>query len=133
MTIFPKILATILLLSSLLMPMVVQAEQYTATLEVAPTQCVAVRQGQACYADVKIHWQLNLAGEYCLYSSQQNVPLECWKNQRSGRWANEIKAFEDVKFYLSLKQSQQKLATGKLEVAWVYKKNIRKNAIWRMF
>lgn len=102
------------------------------SLVLSPKQCVAMRQGQKCYVDVELKWQSKTQGDFCLYSSQVEQPLQCWQDSRLGHFEREIVAKNNVIFVLKLQKDTLILATTKLEMAWVYKKNIRSNA-WRMF
>ena len=47
-------------------------------LIIEPEQCVAMRQGQLCYLDVKMSWRAEQVGDYCLFSSLQPKALRCW-------------------------------------------------------
>ena len=102
------------------------------SLVLSPKQCVAMRQGQTCYVDVELQWQSKTQGDFCLYSSQVEQPLQCWQDTRLGRFEREIVAKDNVIFVLKSPKNALILATTKLEMAWVYKKNIRANS-WRMF
>lgn len=119
----------------------VAAETVQFSLE--PGQCVALHHGQTCYVDVIIRWQTREQGYYCLHSSQQEAPLKCWKMEQQGLYENEIVADKNVLFQLretvafngKVKKSNldKVLAHAELEMAWVYKKNVRSRSSWRMF
>ncbi len=119
----------------------VAAETVQFSLE--PGQCVALHHGQSCYVDVTIRWQTLEQGYYCLHSSQQEAPLKCWKMEQQGLYENEVVADKNVLFQLretaafkgKAKTSKlgKVLAHAELEMAWVYKKNARSRASWRMF
>jgi len=102
-------------------------------LKLSPKQCVAVHQGQDCYVDIKIVWQTEAVGNYCLYSSQQNKPLKCWHQVTNILFEKELISNKNVTFSLKNKSDIQVLAKGELDMAWVYKKNVRSHASWRMF
>mgnify|MGYP003915082997 FL=1 len=99
----------------------------------SPAQCVAIHQGQDCYVDIKLSWQMPTPGEYCLFSSVRVEPLKCWQKASAGQLKREIVSSENVRFILRRPTSQEPLATQELELAWVYKKNARARSSWRMF
>ena len=107
-------------------------EQENTVLTISPNQCVAIRQGQTCYADVKLTWQTQNKGSYCLYSTQQKKPLQCWQLANNGNYQKEIVANKNVIFQLRTETTERVLTSATLEMAWVYKKNARSHA-WRMF
>ncbi|WDE11897.1 DUF3019 domain-containing protein [Thalassomonas haliotis] len=100
---------------------------------VTPGQCVAIVQGDDCYLDVKISWQSKQAGEYCLYSSQQSKALRCWQQSQRGELSKEFVLSENVELYFKSQKDGQVLAKEFIEMAWVYQKNGRSRASWRMF
>lgn len=102
-------------------------------LEISPKQCVAVRQGQDCYVDIKIAWQTNAVGNYCLYSTEQTKPLKCWHQVTTILFKKELVSNKNVTFSLKKQDSTEVLATAQLAMAWVYKKNSRSHSSWRMF
>ncbi len=103
------------------------------SLVIEPEQCVAMRQGQLCYMDVKISWQAKQMSDYCLFSSLQAKALQCWSNVITGAFRQEMSAKENLVFSLRKKGSLSDLITNELEMAWVYDKSTRKNVSWRMF
>ena len=102
-------------------------------LIVEPEQCVAMRQGQLCYVDVKINWRAEQVGNYCLFSSLQTNALRCWSNEQSGTFQQELSADENIVFSLKKEGLSSDLITQEIEMAWVYDKSTRKNISWRMF
>lgn len=106
-------------------------EKYLLIVE--PEQCVAMRQGQLCYLDVKMSWRAEQVGDYCLFSSLQPKALRCWSNMKSGELQQEMSADENIVFSLKKQGRASDLITQEVEMAWVYDKNTRKNISWRMF
>jgi hypothetical protein len=103
-----------------------------ATLRLSPNQCIAISQGKTCYVDVELMWQTRVKSGYCLYSSQSEQALLCWKKQNKGQYKNEISSSQNVQFLLKDHQNNT-LATTELKIAWIYKKNARSRSNWRMF
>ncbi len=114
-------------------PMTTHANQPANQLEVSPSQCVAMRQGQTCYVDVIIKWQASKIGDYCLHASTTSKPLQCWQQTQSAKLSQEMTSKENITFTLQAKHSETILAKGSLAMAWVYDKKSRKNVSWRMF
>lgn len=104
-----------------------------ATLNLKPAQCIAIHQGKTCYVYVKLRWQAQDEGEYCLYSSQQSKPLKCWIRTNSGQFEREIVARKNVLFHLQQTKSGSVIVSKELEMAWIYKRNAKARASWRMF
>ena len=108
-------------------------EQTKYSLIIEPDQCVAMRQGQLCYVDVKINWRAEHLGNYCLFSSLQPNALRCWANVKSGKFQRDMSADENILFSLRKQENKDDLIIKEIEMAWVYDKNTRKNISWRMF
>jgi len=106
-------------------------EKYLLIVE--PDQCVAMRQGQLCYVDVKISWQAEQLDNHCLFSSLQPNALRCWSNAKSGKFQQEMSADKNIIFSLKKQGRSSDLITKEIEMAWVYDKSTRKNISWRMF
>ena len=98
-----------------------------------PNQCVALSRGQACYQEVTLVWRSVEPGDYCVRSSQQTLPLQCWQNQQEGELALEVEADESVLFTLNDGPADKKLAEALMRVAWVYQLKRRKIVSWRLF
>lgn len=110
-----------------------QPSEAVLTLEVDPEQCVSIVQGDDCYVDVKISWLSKKSHDYCLFTSQQSKPLQCWNNLAQGQLTKEFISNENITFYLKRNPSKKIVAEEVLEMAWVYKNNGRSHASWRMF
>lgn len=102
-------------------------------LTLSPNQCVAVNQGSKCFVDVQITWKTVIVNDYCLFSSQQDKPLYCWRNTNQGKFEQEFVSDKNIIFYLKQKVVDTPLLTSELKIAWVYKKNSRSPSSWRMF
>ncbi|MCJ8271977.1 MAG: DUF3019 domain-containing protein [Psychrosphaera sp.] len=125
----------LILTSAVFLSFELAAVQKTPKVELTlkPYQCVALHQGQKCYVNVELSWRAIQTSHYCLYSSQQDKPLQCWQTSVSGLFTREIVANQNILFAIKQKDSAVVLATRELEMAWVYKKTNRSNISWRMF
>jgi len=103
------------------------------TLTIVPEQCVALLQGQACYVTVDINWQTPEQGNYCLYSSLSNRPIQCWQDKKNGELSQEFVSKNNIKFFLRLKNSKENIANIEINMAWVHKRKGRPRTSWRMF
>ncbi|MDK1313105.1 DUF3019 domain-containing protein [Pseudoalteromonas ardens] len=101
-------------------------------LELSPTQCVSLTQGDKCHVDVKVQWQTQAGATYCLKSSHSQEALKCWTGAQSGYIEQTIVTTEPVVFTLYQGDSVE-LAKRELKLMWVYKRSGRSPASWRMF
>lgn len=102
-------------------------------LKIKPTKCVSLQQGQTCFVNVVITWRANETGDYCVSSSQQNAPLQCWSSSQQGTLSNEVKMVKDVVYTLTNKEGNKVLVSTVLPLAWVYKKEKFSHSSWRIF
>jgi len=102
-------------------------------MSVKPKQCVAMKQGNACFVVVEVKWKLPRSGQYCLYSSQQKQAIECWSGQTQGRIELDVEARDNVSFVIRAKNAEQPLLSGLIKMAWVYKKKGKPRTSWRLF
>ena len=103
------------------------------TLTIVPEQCVALLQGQSCYVTVELNWQTPKQGNYCLYSSLNTQPIQCWQSQKMGELKQEFVSKNNIKFFLRLKNSKDNIANVEIKMAWVHKRKGRPRTSWRMF
>ena len=135
MNIFKHTNTTLLLMLTALVtnfPAAAQDKSQPVLLELSPAKCVALRQGQTCYADVVLNWQSQQPRDVCLFRLGQNAAMQCWRQAKTGKFAGEVSAQENVDFELRANASEQALAAAQLKVAWVYKKK-RRTVSWRIF
>jgi len=109
-----------------------QAEQ-APELIIKPTKCVSLQQDQICYVNVEIVWRTATVGDYCVSSSMQNRPIQCWTTTQQGTLSQEIEMSKDVTYQLVDKEGENILATAVLPLAWVYKKEKFSHSSWRIF
>lgn len=124
---------TLLVLPSVFL--VSQANQSTnlPEIKIKPTKCVSLQQEQACFVNVIITWRVRGNGDYCLSSSQQENPLQCWSSIQQGTFSQEIKMERDITYTLTDKVTNKKIVSADLRLAWVYKKEKFSHSSWRLF
>ena len=111
----------------------IQTHERTNNLSLEPSQCVALNKGNTCHIDISISWTAVEKGGYCLYSSQEKTPIQCWQDKISGVFTGEMTLQDNITFSLNTAQSDIPLSSVELEMVWVYKKKQRSQSTWRMF
>ena len=104
-----------------------------AQLNIKPTRCIALHEGQVCYQKINISWKTDSADHYCLHLQDNKVPLTCWDNLSSAKWSYEFEGNTTQKFMLIRKQDSKQVAEVSIEVAWVYDSSSRRESHWRIF
>lgn len=124
-----------IVLMMLLVPMsfVANAAELQANMSVSPEQCVAMSQGQECYVSVELTWNVNVPGNYCLYSSAQKNALSCWNSSMQGSYKKAFNTRMNLEFSLKRQSEQQTLVTSVVKMAWVHKKKGQPRTSWRLF
>lgn len=133
MSIIKRTKCLILALLSLVSVFTVYAQpEIEPTLKLTPNKCVALRQGQMCYANVTLTWQSSESKNVCVFQSEKATALQCWQGATEGTFSGEIKTEKTVEFQLREERTEQVLSSAVLNVAWVYKKK-RRAVSWRIF
>ena|GEM_PF-729794 len=104
-----------------------------AHLLAKPERCVALHKGQTCYQKINFNWSVDISGDYCLVEYTSNDIIECWKNSKQGSLKYDMQSTTDLLFYLIEEKTRERIASVKLTVAWVYKKNRQRQTTWRLF
>ena len=102
-------------------------------LKIIPTKCVSLQQGQVCYVNVTVVWQVSDVGDYCLFSTSQSNSLRCWSSTKQGKFSQEIEMTEDLIYTLTDTNSEEEIINNRLPLAWVYKKEKLSHSSWRVF
>lgn len=106
------------------------------TLKVSPHLCLRYAKTDTCKINVQLTWTSNTGGDFCLYSSDKEAPLECWNNQTSGSITERKLVKDDVRFWVSRKGSRIILAHSDLKIATLVnnkKREIRQRRhIWSL-
>lgn len=122
-----------LLMLLLAISSVANATEIQASMKVSPEQCVAMRQGQACYVSVELSWQVDTPGNYCLYTSGSSKALNCWVNTTTGELKKSFDTKVNVEFSLRHQNESLSVATAVVKMAWVHKKKGQPRKSWRIF
>ena len=101
------------------------AEKLTLKLKVAPHLCLRYAETDTCKVDVQISWSSKTSGNYCIHSSDQQNPLQCWQAKNSGK-RTELKLLKsDIRYWLSYEGSKEELVSADLKLATVVKNKKR--------
>ncbi|ALO36568.1 hypothetical protein CMT41_05400 [Colwellia sp. MT41] len=122
-----------LLLLLLVINSVANATDIQASMQVSPEQCVAMRQGQACYVSVQLSWQVTSPGNYCVYLSAATKALNCWENTTEGEFKKSFDSNINLEFSLRRQNDSLSVATAVVKMAWVHKKKGQPRKSWRIF
>lgn len=109
------------------------ATDIEAKMKVNPDQCVAMLQGQPCYVSVELQWEIQKAGNYCLYVSGKNKALTCWQNSNTGEFKKAFTSKVNLIFSLRRQDEVQPVAQARVKMAWVHKKKGQPRKSWRLF
>jgi len=66
------------------------ADGIATSLSVKPSRCIALHQGQTCYASLTFRWETPATGEYCLFDERQPDPLVCWAGNKKEAYKHEL-------------------------------------------
>ncbi|WP_232771478.1 DUF3019 domain-containing protein [Colwellia sp. 12G3] len=130
---FLQIKTSCLLMLLLAISSVANATEIQASMNVSPEQCVAMRQGQACYVSVELSWQVDTPGNYCLYTTGDAKALNCWINKNTGELKKSFDSKVNVEFSLRRQNESLSVATAVVKMAWVHKKKGQPRKSWRIF
>lgn len=103
------------------------------TLSLKPKECVVLKEGDKCYADVTVRWKANASSSLCLYRAPDEIQLTCWNNQNEGQFTDKLVMQEPVDYYLATADGTKILEKETLHLFWVHKKSNRPNSTWRLF
>ena len=128
-----QIKTSCLLILLLAISSVANATEIQASMMVSPEQCVAMRQGQACYVSVQLSWLVATPGNYCLYTSGADKALNCWENTTEGELKKSFDSKVNLEFSLRRQNDSLSVATAVVKMAWVHKKKGQPRKSWRIF
>jgi len=112
---------------------VAQSHNDSITLSLKPKECVVFKEGDKCYANIKVKWNASGSGSFCLFRTPGDVKLECWKGVSEGRFTEELVMDESVDYYVVRADNSEILIRKTLHLSWVYKKSSRPEHTWRLF
>ncbi len=109
------------------------AADLQALMQVSPTKCVAMSQGQSCYVSVELSWQVQEPGDYCVYVNNNRDAITCWKNSTAGKLTRAFTSKVNLNFVLKRESHQEAVASSVVKMAWVHKKKGQPRTSWRLF
>jgi hypothetical protein len=108
-------------------------QQMGASFELKPARCVALHEGQACYAKLRFNWQLAQPRAVCIKLSDSAQSMNCWPVAQQGIWQVEFESERSREFLLVERDSEIVLGRASFTVAWVYDAKSRRQSHWRIF
>lgn len=103
-----------------------------------PANCIALRHGRTCYANVTLNWTSPTKQDYCIYIKRattkqtQLQSIKCWKNSNGNQIVFNFESNKKIEFQLMSSKDNQVIAETAVEVNWVHKATQRKRR-WRVF
>jgi hypothetical protein len=123
----------ILPLVMLLMMLSVQDAAYADSFALKPERCVALHEGQLCYAKIKFQWKFIRPASVCIYRKDPEELLQCWEGTREGEWQMEFESQKSTGFVLIDSSTGAELGSAQVKVVWVYNANSHRQSHWRVF
>ena len=104
---------------------------------VQPQQCVTLRQGRDCFANITIQWQKSTEQALCLYQIITNKAdtqkqLICWPKSTNGQTNLSFESSNNLTYQLRTLKDKKLVAEAEVVVSWVHK-NTTKRRRWRLF
>lgn len=103
------------------------------TLSLKPKECVVFKEGDKCYASVKVKWSAGESKAICLFRNPGGVNLECWSGVSEGQFYEDLVMEAPVDYYLAYAGNSEVLIKQTLTLSWVYEKSSRPEQTWRLF
>ncbi|WP_448566530.1 DUF3019 domain-containing protein [Thalassotalea ganghwensis] len=97
-----------------------------------PANCVTLRQGRKCYAQVSLQWSTPVKGNFCIYAKNEHSPLKCWQNTNNEQVIFEFESGEKIVYLLTSSDDKKVIAKTSIDVSWVHNAAPRKRR-WRLF
>jgi len=103
-----------------------------------PSNCIALRHGRTCYANVTLSWNNPIKQDYCLYIKQPKLKftqlsaIKCWKNSNGNQVIFNFESDKKIEFQLLSSTDKRVVAEAVVDVSWVHKATPRKRR-WRIF
>lgn len=98
-----------------------------------PSKCISLSQGLVCYQHIQMQWQTPDIGDYCIVQIDSNRKLQCWQQQRKGRFEFEFAEKQSQVYALRRQGENLDLAKTLVDLKWVYKNKHRDRLRWRVF
>lgn len=106
--------------------------QINIQIRALPEQCVTLRQGRDCFAEVNIHWESQHKQTLCLYQEGLDKHLKCWRNNESAHIAIDFVSNKSINYQLRNLNDNKLVAETQVTVSWLHKSSNRKRR-WRLF
>ena len=108
------------------------ALKVSTSFHALPAQCVTLREGRDCFAEVTMHWQSQHKQSLCLYQEGLEQHLGCWHDNNTAHIAIEFISNKNVNYQLRTAHNNVIVAETEVTVSWLHKGSTRKRR-WRLF
>lgn len=115
-----------------------QLTQSQINFSAQPANCIALRHGRTCYANVTLSWASPIKQDYCIYikkpknSLTQIQRVKCWKNSNGDQVIFSFESNKKIEFQLMSSKQNSVIAETAVDVSWVHEATPRKRR-WRLF
>ncbi|WMN59625.1 DUF3019 domain-containing protein [Pseudoalteromonas xiamenensis] len=109
-----------------------QIESTTTSKFILPGTCIAKKQATFCEMDVKISWQFDRKGQYCLL--QKGQTLRCWNDAVRLQDSLTLRIENEDEFYIASKEGVI-ISTQTVKVVWATSSRLRRRlkSEWSIF
>lgn len=128
-----RMVTAFMVIFSIITPATSRSGDRSSILAIQPNRCIALQQGQTCFATLNFNWTTPATGNFCLFDERQREPLLCWSGNTVTTYTLKFASAVNVKYELRLESGNTPLAQTMIKVSWVYKSNNASTSRWRMF
>ena len=93
-----------------------EAEEFTATLSLAPEFCITSDEQLTCELTVKLEWKNRIPKPICILSDYDDMVRWCSQSAEVNSFSLDISTTEDIHFVMIDKATHETLAGVKLKV-----------------
>lgn len=106
----------------------------TSQLIISPISCVIEEQDKPCTSQVTLNWALNKAESFCIYISDINNPISCFKQQQ-GQVTIDYPVYKNTKIHLISERTEKILVWAQILVSPINapKQRPRNRHAWSIF
>ena len=96
-------------------------------LLVTPKLCITDNADKTCELSLDFEWQTNDQGDYCLINKNDELKLQCWRQDTQGQWQTETQVQNQDIFWMTEEGRAEPLAEAVIEVLSTFTEDRRRN------
>lgn len=100
-------------------------------LIVQPALCALAKEESLCRKPIAIYWRLAASASPCLYRSDAEEALHCWRQELNGKLNITIETESNIVF--QLRDGETTLAEAVFQVLWEEQQRRRRRNPWQFF